>query len=395
MKISKRAGQIPASMTLEISAKAKQMKAEGISVVGFTAGEPDFFTPEFIRNSAKEALDKGVTKYTPSSGMPELKKAICEKFKKDNNIEYTPKNIIVSTGAKASLYHAIFAIVDEGDEVIIPCPCWLTYNEQVKLCGGKSVFLQTDKSTNYKITAKSLEDAITSKTKCLILNSPSNPSGVVYSKEELEAIADVVVKHDIYVISDEIYEKLIYDGAKHVSIASLGEEIKKRTIVINGVSKAYAMTGWRIGYLACDEEIASVINNVQSHTTSNANSVAQYASITALREGDVFISEMASIFADRKKFITEQLDKYGIEYINPQGAFYVFVNIEKYLGKHYNGVKILTSVEFAKQLLNVGVAVIPGLPFENDNFVRLSYAITKEDIELGVERIAKFISDLK
>lgn len=395
MKISKRAGQIPASMTLEISAKAKQMKAEGISVVGFTAGEPDFFTPEFIRNSAKEALDKGVTKYTPSSGMPELKKAICEKFKKDNNIEYTPKNIIVSTGAKASLYHAIFAIVDEGDEVIIPCPCWLTYNEQVKLCGGKSVFLQTDKSTNYKITAKSLEDAITSKTKCLILNSPSNPSGVVYTKEELEAIADVVVKHDIYVISDEIYEKLIYDGAKHVSIASLGEEIKKRTIVINGVSKAYAMTGWRIGYLACDEEIASVISNVQSHTTSNANSVAQYASITALREGDAFISEMASIFADRKKFITEQLDKYGIEYINPQGAFYVFVNIEKYLGKHYNGVKILTSVEFAKQLLNVGVAVIPGLPFENDNFVRLSYAITKEDIELGVERIAKFISDLK
>ncbi len=395
MKISKRAGQIPASMTLEISAKAKQMKAEGISVVGFTAGEPDFFTPEFIRNSAKEALDKGVTKYTPSSGMPELKKAICEKFKKDNNIEYTPKNIIVSTGAKASLYHAIFAIVDEGDEVIIPCPCWLTYNEQVKLCGGKSVFLQTDKSTNYKITAKSLEDAITSKTKCLILNSPSNPSGVVYSKEELEAIADVVVKHDIYVISDEIYEKLIYDGAKHVSIASLGEEIKKRTIVINGVSKAYAMTGWRIGYLASNEEIASVINNVQSHTTSNANSVAQYASITALREGDAFISEMASIFADRKKFITEQLDKYGVEYINPQGAFYVFVNIEKYLGKHYNGVKILTSVEFAKQLLNVGVAVIPGLPFENDNFVRLSYAITKEDIELGVERIAKFISDLK
>lgn len=395
MKISKRAGQIPASMTLEISAKAKQMKAEGISVVGFTAGEPDFFTPEFIRDSAKEALDKGVTKYTPSSGMPELKKAICEKFKKDNNIEYTPKNIIVSTGAKASLYHAIFAIVDEGDEVIIPCPCWLTYNEQVKLCGGKSVFLQTDKSTNYKITAKSLEDAITSKTKCLILNSPSNPAGVVYSKEELEAIADVVVKHDIYVISDEIYEKLVYDGAKHVSIASLGEEIKKRTIVINGVSKAYAMTGWRIGYLACDEEIASVINNVQSHTTSNANSVAQYASIAALREGDAFISEMASIFADRKKFITEQLDKYGIEYINPQGAFYVFVNIEKYLGKHYNGVKILTSVEFAKQLLNVGVAVIPGLPFENDNFVRLSYAITKEDIELGVERIAKFISELK
>ncbi len=395
MKISKRAGQIPASMTLEISAKAKQMKAEGISVVGFTAGEPDFITPEFIRNSAKEALDKGFTKYTPSSGMPELKKAICEKFKKDNNIEYTPKNIIVSSGAKASLYHAIFAIVDEGDEVIIPCPCWLTYNEQVKLCGGKSVFLQTTKETNYKITAKSLEDAITSKTKCLILNSPSNPSGVVYSEEELKAIAEVIVKHDIYVISDEIYEKLVYDGAKHVSIASLGEEIKKRTIVINGVSKAYAMTGWRIGYLACDEYIASVINNVQSHTTSNANSIAQYASVTALREGDKFIGEMTAIFEDRKNFITEQLDAFGIEYINPQGAFYVFVDIEKYLGKHYNGVKILTSVEFAKQLLNAGVAVIPGLPFENDNFIRLSYAINKDDIKLGVERIAKFISELK
>lgn len=395
MKISRRAGQIPASMTLEISAKAKQMKAEGISVVGFTAGEPDFITPEFIINSAKEALDKGFTKYTPSSGMPELKKAICEKFKKDNNIEYSPKNIIVSSGAKASLYHAIFAIIDEGDEVIIPCPCWLTYNEQVKLCGGKSVFLQTNKDTDYKITAKSLEDAITSKTKCLILNSPSNPSGVVYSKSELEAIAEVIVKHDIYVISDEIYEKLVYNGVKHVSIASLNDEIKKRTIVINGVSKAYAMTGWRIGYLACDEEIASVINNVQSHTTSNANSIAQYASVTALREGDRFITEMTSIFADRKNYITEQLDKFGIEYINPQGAFYVFVNIEKYLGKHYNGVKILTSVEFAKQLLNAGVAVIPGLPFENDNFVRLSYAINKDDIKLGVERIAKFISELK
>lgn len=395
MKISRRAGQIPASMTLEISAKAKQMKAEGISVVGFTAGEPDFITPEFIINSAKEALDKGFTKYTPSSGMPELKKAICEKFKKDNNIEYSPKNIIVSSGAKASLYHAIFAIVDEGDEVIIPCPCWLTYNEQVKLCGGKSVFLQTNKDTDYKITAKSLEDAITSKTKCLILNSPSNPSGVVYSKSELEAIAEVIVKHDIYVISDEIYEKLVYNGVRHVSIASLNDEIKKRTIVINGVSKAYAMTGWRIGYLACDEEIASVINNVQSHTTSNANSIAQYASVTALREGDRFITEMTSIFADRKNYITEQLDKFGIEYINPQGAFYVFVNIEKYLGKHYNGVKILTSVEFAKQLLNAGVAVIPGLPFENDNFVRLSYAINKDDIKLGVERIAKFISELK
>lgn len=395
MKISHRAGQIPASMTLEISAKAKQMKAEGISVIGFTAGEPDFTTPEFIRNSAKDALDKGFTRYTPSSGMPELKKAICEKFKRDNDLEYSPKNIIISTGAKASLYHALFAIVDEGDEVIIPCPCWLTYNEQVKLCGGKSVFLQTTKETNYKITAKSLEEAITSKTACLILNSPSNPSGVVYSKEELEEIAEVVVKHNIYVISDEIYEKLVYDGAKHVSIASLGEEIKKLTIVINGVSKAYAMTGWRIGYLACDEEIARVINNVQSHTTSNANSIAQYASVEALNNGDGFISEMTAIFQDRKNFITARLNEHGLEYINPQGAFYVFVNIEKYLGKHYNGVKILTSVEFAKQLLNAGVAVIPGLPFENDNFIRLSYAINKDDIQLGIERIANFIKELK
>ncbi len=395
MKISHRAGQIPASMTLEISAKAKQMKAEGISVIGFTAGEPDFTTPEFIRNSAKEALDKGFTRYTPSSGMPELKKAICEKFKRDNDLEYSPKNIIISTGAKASLYHALFAVVDEGDEVIIPCPCWLTYNEQVKLCGGKSVFLQTSKETNYKITAKSLEDAITSKTACLILNSPSNPTGVVYSKEELEEIAEVIVKHNIYVISDEIYEKLVYDGAKHVSIASLGEEIKKLTIVINGVSKAYAMTGWRIGYLACDEEIARVINNVQSHTTSNANSIAQYASVEALNKGDEFISEMTAIFQDRKDFITAQLDEYGLDYINPQGAFYVFVNIEKYLGKHHNGIKILTSVEFAKQLLNAGVAVIPGLPFENDNFIRLSYAINKDDIKLGIERIANFIKKLK
>ena len=307
MKISTRASQIPPSMTLEISAKAKALKAEGKSVIAFTAGEPDFNTPEFIVKSAEKALEIGFTKYTPSSGMPELKKAICAKFKRDNNLDYEVKNIIVSTGAKSSLYHALFAIVDEGDEVIIPTPYWLTYDEQVKLCGGKSVFVKTTKESNYKITPEMLENAITEKTSCLILNSPSNPSGVVYSKEELQKIAEVVLKHGIYVVSDEIYEKLIYGTEKHYSIAQTCEEMKKHTIVINGVSKAYAMTGWRIGYLACDEQIAKVINNVQSHTTSNATSIAQYASVTALNEGDDFIEEMHDIFKDRKEYIVEKL----------------------------------------------------------------------------------------
>jgi len=395
MKISTRAGQIPPSMTLEISAKAKALKAEGKSVIAFTAGEPDFNTPNFIVNSANKALEIGFTKYTPSSGMPELKKAICEKFKRDNNLDYTIKNIIVSTGAKSSLYHALFAIVDEGDEVLIPTPYWLTYDEQVKLCGGKSVFVKTTKENNYKITPEQLENAITDKTRCLILNSPSNPSGVVYSKEELTKLAEVVLKYNIYVISDEIYEKLIYGNNKHYSIAQVSPEMKKNTIVINGVSKAYAMTGWRIGYLACDEQIAKVINNVQSHTTSNATSISQYASVTALNDGDDFIEEMHNIFEDRKNYIIEKLNEYNFEYIEPQGAFYVFVDISKYIGKKYNGVEITGSLEMAKQLLEVGVAVIPGLPFGEDNFVRLSYAVKKEDISLGIERIAKFVQEIK
>jgi len=395
MKISTRAGQIPPSMTLEISAKAKALKAEGKSIIAFTAGEPDFSTPDFIVKSANKALEIGFTKYTPSSGMPELKKAICEKFKRDNNLTYEPKNIIVSSGAKSSLYHALFAIVDEGEEVIIPTPYWLTYDEQVKLCGGKSIFVKTTKETNYKITPDMLEKAITDKTRCLILNSPSNPSGVVYTRQELQKLAEVVLKYGIYVVSDEIYEKLNYGKDSHYSIAQVSEEMKKLTIVINGVSKAYAMTGWRIGYLACDEQIAKVINNVQSHTTSNATSISQYASVTALNEGDEFIKEMHGIFADRKNYIVEKLNEYNFEFINPDGAFYVFVNVSSCIGKKYNGVEITGSLEIAKQLLNAGVAVIPGLPFGDDNFIRLSYAVKKEDISIGIDRIANFISQLK
>lgn len=395
MKISNRAGQIPPSMTLEISAKAKALKAEGKSIIAFTAGEPDFNTPDFIVKSANHALEIGFTKYTPSSGMPQLKQAICDKFKKDNNLDYEPKNIIVSTGAKSSLYHALFAIVDEGDEVIIPTPYWLTYDEQVKLCGGKSIFVNTTAENGYKITPLELENAITDKTSCLILNSPSNPSGVVYSEEELKALSEVILKHDIYVVSDEIYEKLVYDGVKHCSIASVSEQMKQKTIVINGVSKAYAMTGWRIGYLACDEQIAKVINNVQSHTTSNATSISQYASITALNDGDEFIKEMNLIFNQRKNFIIEKLNEIGRTYIEPQGAFYVFVQITDLIGKTYNGVELTGSLEIAKQLLNAGVAVIPGLPFGDDSFIRLSYAISLDDIQEGINRIKAFIDQVK
>ena len=395
MKISKKALSIPASATLEITAKVKQLKSEGKSIIGFTAGEPDFNTPDYIIESCKEALDNGFTKYTPVSGMPELKEAICKKFKEDNGLIYKPNQIVVSDGAKASLFHAVYALVDDGDEVIIPAPFWFTYEEQVKICGGKPVIIQTTKENGYKLTAEELENAITDKTVTIILNSPSNPTGAIYTEEELKKLAVVIEKHNLTVVSDEIYEKLVYDDAKHYSIACVSDYMKENTVVVNGVSKTYAMTGWRIGYLATSEKLASVITKVQGHTTSNACSFAQYASVTAMLNGEEIVENMRKEFDSRRKYMAKRADELGLEYITPKGAFYLFINIKNFIGKSVNGKVIDGSMSFASLLTENGVAVIPGLPFYADDFIRLSYAVSLSDIEEGFNRIAKFLSLIK
>lgn len=398
MRISQKVSKIAPSLTLEITAKAKKMKAEGISIISFGAGEPDFNTPEYIIESAKKALDIGFTKYTPASGMAELKNAIAEKFLKDNNLTYAPEQIVVSSGAKASLYHAICALIDDGDEVIVPSPFWLTYPELIGLAGGETVYVETAKECDYKITASQLEKAITDKTKMLILNSPNNPTGAVYTEEELKEIASVCEKAGIYVIADEIYEKLIYDNEEHVSIASLSDYMYDHTVTINGVSKSYSMTGWRIGYLGAPKDIAKAISSMQSHTSSNPCSISQYASVTALSapESQEFIDNMQKVFDDRRKFLIELLNNVeGVTYIEPKGAFYVFVNVSGLYGKSYNGNLINGSMSFADNALKAGIALIPGIAFGNDDCIRLSYAISKEDIREGLDRFNKFVKEIK
>ncbi len=395
MKISQKAQAVPASMTLEITAKVKQLRAEGKSIIGFTAGEPDFNTPDYIIESAKKAIDNGATKYTPVAGILELKKAICEKFKKDNGLLFEPSQIIVSGGAKASLYHAIYAIVDEGDEVIIPAPFWFTYEEQVKMCGGVPSIVNTKPENGYKITPSELENAITDKTVAFLINSPSNPTGALYSESELKELSKVLEKHGIVTISDEIYEKLIYDDNKHVSIASVSDYMRNNTIVINGVSKSYAMTGWRIGYLGAPKAVADAINRVQSQTTSNACSISQHASVTAITAENGEVENMRKAYDLRRRYMISRVEKLGVKYIKPMGAFYMFVDITNYIGKSYNGKVIKGSMDFASLLTENGVALIPGLPFHADNFVRLSYAVSLDDIEEGFNRIDEFVSKLK
>ena len=397
MTISKKVKEIAPSLTLEITAKAKKLKSEGVSIIGFGAGEPDFNTPEYINNAAKKAIDIGFTKYTPASGMAELKTAVCEKFKNDNNLCYTPEHIIISSGAKSSLYHAICAIINEGDEVILPSPYWLTYPELVGLAGGKTVFVNTTKDTDYKMTPESFRKAITEKTKALILNSPSNPTGSIYSESEIREIAKICEENNVFVISDEIYEKLVYDGEKHFSIASVNDYMKEHTIVINGVSKSYSMTGWRIGYLAAPLAVAKAISSMQSHTTSNPCSISQYASVTALSapEGKHFISEMQRTFDERRKYMIERISKMdGVIFNKPKGAFYVFINVSAFYGKKYKGVEISGSLSFADAALKAGVALIPGIAFGDDDCIRLSYAISIEDIKEGLNRIEKFLKEI-
>lgn len=399
IKVSKKVATIAPSLTLAISAKANELKAAGERVINFGVGEPDFNTPAHIIDAAKDALDKGYTKYVAAAGLPALKKAICKKLKEDNNLDYEPSQIVVSNGAKHSLFNALYAIIDDGDEVIIPVPYWLTYPELVKTCGGVPVFIEATREARYKITAEQLEKAITPKTKALIFNSPSNPTGAVYTEEEIKKLAAVCEKHEILVVSDEIYEKLIYGGQKHYSIAEVSPKMKEHTIVINGVSKSYAMTGWRLGYLAATPVIAKAIASFQSHCTSNVNTMTQYAAIAAL-EGPVKpLNDMLEQFGLRRKKMLEILQgfkKFGIDYVTPDGAFYVMLVTEKFYGKSYKGRKITGSMDIADLLLTEEkVAVTPSVCFGDDTSVRLSYALSLEDMTEGLEKIGDFIKEIK
>jgi len=384
MKLAKRVQHISASPTLAITAEANKMKKEGKDVISFAAGEPDFDTPKHVKDAAIDAINQGFTKYTATSGIMELKLAICEKFKKDNNLTYKPENILVSNGAKQCLYNVIQALVDSNDEVLIPIPYWVSYEEMVKLAGGKCVFIKPN--IGLKITANQIEQSITAKTKIFILNSPSNPSGVVYDKKELEKIARVLVSHNIIVISDEIYEKLIY-GKKHYSIASFNDNIFKLTIVVNGASKSYAMTGWRIGYCAGPKEIIDAASSLQDHSTSNPNSIAQKAALAALTGSDDCIQEMAREYEKRRDYMIGRLSSIkGIEANMPDGAFYVFVNVSELYNENIKG-SVSFCTEFLKQFF---VGCIPGNAFGDDRYIRLSFATSLENIKEGLQRLEKF-----
>lgn len=396
LELSKKAQAVKPSSTLAVSAKAKEMKAAGIDVVGFGAGEPDFVTPENICEAAIAAIREGFTKYTPASGIPELKEAVCRKFEKFNHIAYEPDQIVISNGGKHSLTNICTALLNPGDEVIIPSPHWLSYPEMVKLADGVPVFVRGEKEQGYKVNAKQIEEAITPKTKALILNTPSNPTGMLYTREELEEIAEVVVRNDIYVISDEIYEYLIYGGQEHVSIASLNEEIYRRTITVSGLAKSYAMTGWRIGYTGSPKEIASVMGSVQSHSTSNPNSIAQKAAVEALNGPQEAVQIMVDEFDKRRKYMFRRFSEMPfVSILEPKGAFYCFVDLSEALEKEYNGEKIGTDMRLAEILLdNYQVAIVPCVDFGFPDHMRLSYATSMEEIEKGLDRIEAFLKTL-
>lgn len=396
LTLSRKAAQVKPSSTLAITAKAKELKAEGIDVVGFGAGEPDFNTPENINEAAIAAIKSGFTKYTPASGIAELKKAVSRKFEEFNGLHYGTDQIVISNGGKHSLTNIFQAIMNPGDEVIIPAPYWLTYPEIVKLCDGVPVYVYGTKDFGYKVTARQIENVVTDKTKAVILNTPNNPTGMVYSEGELRAIADVAVKKDIYVVADEMYENLIYGDKKHVSIASLGEEIYKRTITCSGLSKSYSMTGWRIGYTGSSVEIAKLMGSIQSHQTSNPNSIAQKAALEALRGPQDAVTAMREEFDQRRKYMYERVSQMPlVDALEPEGAFYTFVDFTDVLEKSYKGVRIGTASRVAEIMIeDYKVAVVPCQDFGFDNFVRLSYAISMENIKKGLDRIEEFVSSL-
>ncbi len=395
--LSKKALAISPSPTMAIDSKAKEMQSQGLDVIGFGAGEPDFDTPSLIRDEAIRAINEGHTRYTPAAGTLELREAICSKLLTDNGLSYKPSQVVVSNGAKHSLNNVLAALLNPGDEVLIPAPYWVSYPEMVRLNDGIPVTVETEPTNNLKATVDDLRKSLSSKSKALILNSPSNPTGQVYSIEELKAIADFCTEKKLFVISDEIYEKLIYSQDKHFSIAAFNEKIKDLTIVVNGVSKSYAMTGWRIGYTASSTEIASVMANIQSHTASNPNSIAQKAAVAALKGPKDSIEEMRRAFDERRCYIFGRIS--NLPYLNalePQGAFYIFVSTAATLGKSYRNNKLKSSDDFAALLLeNHKVAVVPGTGFGAPGYVRLSFATSMEKIVEGLNRMEAFVNEIR
>ena len=378
---------------MAIDAMAKQMKADGIDVVGFGAGEPDFNTPDNIKEAGMKAIEENFTRYTPASGTVALKQAICDRMKLDLDLDYVTGQVVVSNGAKHCVYLALQALVDPGEEVILPAPYWVSYLELIKMVGGKPVVVTAGEEQDFKITAEQLEAAITPNTKAFILNNPSNPTGMVYSKEELEALAAVCLKHDIYIIADEIYYTLLYDGVPFTSVASLGDDVKDITVLINGVSKAYAMTGWRIGYAMANLHIAKVMSSYVSHSTGSPCSVSQAAAVTALTGDQYSVEKMRQAFEERRNYLVERMNAIeGVSCIKPQGAFYVMMNMSKIKGKVINGFKIKTSDDFCSAFLKYAlVATVPCSGFGAPDFVRWSYATSMENIKKGMDRLEAFL----
>ncbi len=387
-RLAERLSTINPSSTLAITAKAKKLKSEGRDIVSFAAGEPDFDTPDFIKEAAVAAIQSGFTKYTPTTGIPELKTLISSKFKKDNGLEYSPEQIVVSCGAKHSIFNALFVLVDPGDEVLIPCPYWVSYPEMVNLCAGIPRIIRTKADNNFKLTPGDMEKNITAKTKVLILNSPSNPSGCVYTRGELARIAALCVKKNIVVISDEIYEKLIYDNLEHVSIAGFNKDIYDRTVTVNGLSKSFSMTGWRIGYLGAPQYIVDAISKLQDHSTSNPASISQKAAVAALSAPGDFFEKTRLEFQKRRDYCLKRFDALkNLPYCRPQGAFYLFFSVA--------GTG-LTSAVFAGRILEEKfVSLIPGEAFGMDDYVRISFATSMEQLEKGIDRIAEFVKSIR
>lgn len=397
LELSKKASAVKPSSTLAITAKAKELKAQGIDVVGFGAGEPDFDTPANVCDAAIAAIRGGYTRYTAASGTNELKEAVSGKFKRFNNLDYAADQIVISNGGKHSLTNVFTVLLNPGDEVLIPAPYWLSYPEIVKLAGGVPVTVMTTKEQNYKLTAEALRAAVTEKTKALVLNTPNNPTGMVYTREELRALADVAVEKDFYVVSDEMYENLIYEGAEHISIASLGKDIYDRTITCSGLAKSYAMTGWRIGYTGSSKEIAKMMGSVQSHQTSNPNSIAQKAAEEALNGPQTSVEEMSAEFDRRRQDMYQRIcDMPYLSTIKPMGAFYVFVDASEVLGKLYQGAKIESIAQMAEILIeDYNTAVVPCADFGFADHIRLSYATSIEQIDKGLGRIESFLRELQ
>lgn len=396
-ELSNKASALKLSSTLKVAEIASKLISEGVDIISFGPGEPDFPTPDNICDAAIQAINSGFTKYTNSSGITELRKAVCDKLKQDNNLDYTYEQIIISNGAKHSINNIFTALLNDSDEVLIPDPYWISYAEMVRLSGGVPVIMHTDEKNNFGLTSELLESYKTDKTKIIVLNSPNNPSGIIYNRSELELVADFAVKNDLYVISDEIYEKLTYDGKKCISIASLGNDIFQRTIVVNGFSKSYSMTGWRIGYSASNKKIAGVIANIQSHESSNPNSIAQMAALAALKGSRDTVFKMCSEFAKRRDYIYNRIC--GIRHVyavKPQGAFYLFVNISELCGHKINGRYLENADSFAEELLReMHVAVVPCRDFGYDKHIRLSFATSMGVIREGLDRIEKFIASLE